>query len=604
MGLISPSYKRHFVYFDKVPRAQVIEKLWSFIFASGWAERESNEEDRKNSIVERLQYAFEIAQERGAGTYGEEPEKIKKQFSRQYTIGWDLGIWKNNQLELSENARKVFNGSMSLSEYITRFCVNLFQYIEGVGYVHPLYLVSTFATNNNKTELTKSDFLNILPNTSESERSIEEFSEHTQMFMNYLSVTDLFDKVKDGKAFKLVFKTEFSPKKVQEICNLEYEHAEQKSTQELFKNELEYSEYITKRIKDSYYYDLLGLNKDMAKQSKKIQIENPIYQKIYSGAPGTGKSYQLSKEAQEVFTEGDKYYFERITFHPNINYGQFVGVFKPFPSKNENSPITYKFIPGILLKQLENAYRNPDTNYLILIEEINRANVASVFGDTFQLLDRKNGESEYPISISEDILLRFYNEEFGILNQNSNLDESIKHKLETEGLFFPDNFFIWASMNGADQGVMPMDTAFKRRWEFKKFDVNDLGENGFEYFSDKQISFEKGEIPWNDLRMALNCKLLELKIPEDKLMGPYFLSRDVLEDPQKLTESFESKVLMYLFEDVVKLKRSAFFNLEEKNMQYSELVKRFKTSGIEAFVNLEMKIKLETENQDNNENSN
>lgn len=313
-----------------------------------------------------------------------------------------------------------------------------------------------------------------------------------------------------------------------------------------------------------------------------ISIDKP-HQLIFSGAPGTGKSYTLNKWANVYFKDGNNSYYERVTFHPNMTYGQFVGVFKPFPSGDSNSPITYKFVPGVLLKQLEKAYKNPEKKYLILIEEINRANVASVFGDVFQLLDRKDGVSEYPISIPEDILLRFYDKKDGILGKNTNISEEIQEKLNNEGLFFPTNLYIWASMNGADQGVMPMDTAFKRRWEFEKFDVNDLGEVDAEFFDDKFIKYNHGEVSWNELRKALNSRMLELKIPEDKLMGPYFLSRETLEDTDKLTKSFESKVLMYLFDDAAKMKRKDFFNLEYKDMYYSALVNSFRELGINVF---------------------
>ena len=90
MGLISPNRERYFVYFDKVPRSRVVEKLWSFIFASGWAMKETDIIERKKSIINRLKDTFNIAQENGAGTYGNNPEDIERQFARQYTIGWDL----------------------------------------------------------------------------------------------------------------------------------------------------------------------------------------------------------------------------------------------------------------------------------------------------------------------------------------------------------------------------------------------------------------------------------------------------------------------------------------------------------------------------------
>ena len=145
-----------------------------------------------------------------------------------------------------------------------------------------------------------------------------------------------------------------------------------------------------------------------------LKWRSKSHQRIFFGAPGTGKSFELNKEAKEYF--GDNY--ERVTFHPNYMYGNFVGAFKPFPKvlkKNDGTiktdedgniqeSITYEYIPGVLMRQLVNAFKNPTQDYLLLIEEINRANVAAVFGDVFQLLDRNSkGESEYSIATSKEL---------------------------------------------------------------------------------------------------------------------------------------------------------------------------------------------------------
>ena len=126
---------------------------------------------------------------------------------------------------------------------------------------------------------------------------------------------------------------------------------------------------------------------------------------IYYGAPGTGKSFDLEKKRKEVL-EDDDYYFERVTFHPDYSYGDFVGTYKPFVEKNNENKdeITYKFIPGSFLRVLIKALKDPEHLYMLIIEEINRADVYSVFGDVFQLLDRdKDNESVYSIDISEDV---------------------------------------------------------------------------------------------------------------------------------------------------------------------------------------------------------
>ena len=259
----------------------------------------------------------------------------------------------------------------------------------------------------------------------------------------------------------------------------------------------------------------------------KISINKP-YQRIFFGAPGTGKSHRLNEEANEYF--GDNY--ERVTFHPNYMYSNFIGVFKPFPVKandNISDIITYKYVPGILLKMILRALKNPAKNYLLIIEEINRANVSAVFGEFFQLLDRnKNGDSQYHINITEDIKLY-------IQEELQNCEPDIKDIIipiigETyDKLILPKNLYIWATMNSADQGVMPLDTAFKRRWEFEYIGIDE----GEDEISDKyyfKISQNGTTTSWNSFRKEVNNILSKCRVPEDKLMGPYFISKHILEE--------------------------------------------------------------------------
>ncbi|GAA0089495.1 AAA family ATPase [Clostridium perfringens] len=287
-------------------------------------------------------------------------------------------------------------------------------------------------------------------------------------------------------------------------------------------------------------------------------IDKP-YNRIIFGAPGTGKSNKLENE-KGVFGNN----FERVTFHPNYSYSQFVGTYKPVPKKViakngiETETITYEYVPGPFMRSLVKAIRsikseNP-TPYLLLIEEINRANVAAVFGDVFQLLDRKNGISEYAIETSEDMRSYLVKELGGDLK-------------DYEKIRIPENLYIWATMNSADQGVFPMDTAFKRRWEFEYIGINE-NSSSMENVMVK-LGDDNHDVNWNNLRKAINNKLsIDCKVNEDKLIGPYFLSNDIIkvsegsnfvEDNDKFKKAFKSKVIMYLFEDAVKQRKQDLF---------------------------------------------
>ena len=261
--------------------------------------------------------------------------------------------------------------------------------------------------------------------------------------------------------------------------------------------------------------------------------------------------------------------YERVTFHPNYSYAQFVGTYKPITKTVENKEeIAYEYVPGPFMRVYTAAKKNPSQNFLLLIEEINRANVAAVFGDVFQLLDRdENGNSEYPIAASEDIKKYL-----------------AKNGIHEDELKIPSNMYIWATMNSADQGVFPMDTAFKRRWEFEYIgiDENEDKVKGYEI----PISATK-KVNWNDLRKAINNKLITLGINEDKLLGPFFLSKTVLDSAfnkeMDFVKLFESKVLMYLFEDAAKMKAKQLFNVDEKQFIYSEVCKKFEEIGVKVF---------------------
>lgn len=397
--------------------------------------------------------------------------------------------------------------------------------------------------------------------------------------------------------------------------------------------------------------------------------------RILFGAPGTGKSFTINRDRVELLGVGNEDDYERVTFHPDYSYANFVGTYKPVMvddpaeiislasekkvlavltdetksaqekydllydrfksdgltrlpillglytdesfktrkadgsdaagddsvernygrairpyvnlsrSSKGKKDISYEYVPGPFMRMYVKALKNSRTDnikpFLLIIEEINRANVAAVFGDIFQLLDRgDNFVSEYPIQASEDIKKYLANE----LGGNPSDYNKIK---------IPDNMFIWATMNSADQGVFPMDTAFKRRWDFTYLGIDDNDEQ----LRGKYVTIgskEQQRLEWNELRKAINEFLAESKINEDKQLGPYFISKSIVVpkdggteiDSKKFCEAFKNKVLMYLFDDAAKQKRPSLFEGSAKGQtRYSKICEAFDEQGIGIFNN-------------------
>ncbi len=437
--------------------------------------------------------------------------------------------------------------------------------------------------------------------------------------------------------------------------------------------------------------------KEPSDDNKKIE-KKIIYKTGYSsefernrivfGAPGTGKSFKINKECAKLIGDNNETDYERVTFHPDYSYANFVGTYKPVmkkyqsrthtqngekevidvlkdtsltaqdkydllydkfkgdgltrlpillglytdenfetkkadgtPAVNDNSvernhgrairpyvclddqdevkeEISYEYVPGpfmrVLVKALKSAMTDNPQPYLLIIEEINRANVAAVFGDIFQLLDRGDDNcSEYPIEATED--MKKY------LSKELELPEECFNKIR-----IPDNMFIWATMNSADQGVFPMDTAFKRRWDFTYIgiDDNDKDLQGKTVILGSKV---KQKVEWNTLRKAINNFLAKQKINEDKQLGPYFISRKIVVpengneiDSEKFVKVFKNKVIMYLFEDAAKQKRATVFEgCFQNSTRYSEICREFDEKGIGIFNH---DIQLATEPEDINEN--
>jgi hypothetical protein len=282
---------------------------------------------------------------------------------------------------------------------------------------------------------------------------------------------------------------------------------------------------------------------DEIKQDPYVQntSKNPIIGKnvIFYGVPGNGKSHKVDQEVNNKK-------HERILFHPDYTYADFIG--QTLPSNNQNGEPTYEFKPGVFTLILEQALLNPNEEHYLVIEEINRGNASGIFGDLFQLLDRtQTGDSRF--SISNTLISKYL---FGKKLINSELNK----------IKIPNNLFIYGTMNTSDQNVFQLDTSFKRRWEFK-FVKNDILICGYRHM------FVPGTaITWESFHFYINKKITsnqgDISSFDDKQIGPFFIGsnllspikndRDVLKN-----ESFSHKLLEYLWNDVSKLSRDLWF---------------------------------------------
>ncbi len=311
---------------------------------------------------------------------------------------------------------------------------------------------------------------------------------------------------------------------------------------------------LPQEMREQYYeqvWQKITSSKTSTMSNKETSNQNPYSRnRILFGAPGTGKSYVLKQQAEKYFKPEN---VERVTFHPEYSYFDFVGSYKPkMEGEGEAERIKYRFVPGPFIRILIEALAYPEQDYLLVIEEINRARVAAVFGDVFQLLDRNAyGASEYGISPSEEL--------------KDHLKKALKEHskiVDIDKLQIPANLYIWATMNSADQGVYPMDTAFKRRWNFEYQGIDEGRE---------KVSGTHADA-WHSLRENINMLLQEAGVNEDKQMGPFFMSPNELNcSAADFLAAFKNKVIMYLFEDAAKHKRDQVFRAKAQGKRYSEV---------------------------------
>lgn len=352
--------------------------------------------------------------------------------------------------------------------------------------------------------------------------------------------------------------------------------------------------------------------------------KSSIHQRIYYGAPGTGKSHRIKEQLEGVPKEN----IFRTTFHPDSDYSTFVGAYKPTMEKDceclygkdelinkltelkeqgvtyspqkfgakywyslkqltladkrdillacgmsdnytvefdkgiavgekllkgtKKSRIVYNFIPQTFLNAYMQAYRKPDENVYLIIEEINRGNCAQIFGDLFQLLDRDEyGVSEYTIKADAD-LKAFLVDEMG----------KDSDAIKDGELCLPSNLYIYATMNTSDQSLFPIDSAFKRRWDWEYEPIKYKN-------TDWVIEVQEDAYSWVSFQKEINKRIFDATSSEDKMLGDYFVnpSNGVITEKMLL-----NKILFYLWNDVCKDGEGDIFKVSDtEDVSFSEL---------------------------------
>lgn len=320
-------------------------------------------------------------------------------------------------------------------------------------------------------------------------------------------------------------------------------------------------------------YNVVSFSNDEEEKNEIVNYTGEkSLQQIFYGAPGTGKSHAINE-----LTAGKDVI--RTTFHPDTDYSTFVGAYKPTTKsvpvttvigtnavpviyngkKMMEDKIVYEYVSQAFLQAYVAAWRKycdvqegeePVDEFLV-IEEINRGNCAQIFGDLFQLLDRGDeGFSEYPIKADSDMKKLLEKEFEGLEIKNKEGinalfkggKDIVAEVLAGDVLLLPNNLYIWATMNTSDQSLFPIDSAFKRRWDWNYVPISNAGKNWM-------IEVNGAQYDWWKFLEAINDKVYHATYSEDKKLGYFFCKA---KDGVISADKFVSKVIFYLWNDVFK----------------------------------------------------
>lgn len=331
-----------------------------------------------------------------------------------------------------------------------------------------------------------------------------------------------------------------------------------------------YSELRIKKADDGIFdIEITNVNtpyddgKEDGLEEKEVMAKPSLsVQQIFYGAPGTGKSHTIKEETKESDVI-------RTTFHPDTDYSTFVGAYKPttalLPICDElgqpmkigattlhKEQIVYEFVAQSFLQAYVNAWKkfDKDDKQYLVIEEINRGNCAQIFGDLFQLLDRNDyGFSDYPIKADADMKRQLQKAFAGlVIAQKDKINaiyegkDIVSQVLNGDILLLPNNLYIWATMNTSDQSLFPIDSAFKRRWDWTYMPISNAEKDWI-------IEVDGSKYDWWQFLEKINEKIGSTTNSEDKKLGYFFCKA---QDGVISVKTFVGKVIFYLWNDVFK----------------------------------------------------
>ena len=554
------------IYFDTLCRTKKAETLLSLIHATYQTKINSQKLDKteKEVISDKLEFAYELFKF-DSGTYSGD----YKAFQSQYTIGHEMGIWENSELDLTPLATKVATGDITINDYFSIVFLNYIQPVKG-KILHILHQLLTYMYENNLSSVTKEQmaeaYNSFIPDctTTESINSV----------FNFMIATSYFKQLDKQE---LIFNPNYDIKKIINSCDVTYLDETQytyEQVKEKFSNLTEYLKYLLNEHIEKTENDLII---DFA------NTKGTGTNKIYYGVPGCGKSYHIENV---VLKDYKKENVIRTTFYQDYSNTDFVGQILPKIVKgkdDEKDTVEYIFNPGPFTLALIQAISNPNEKVALVVEEINRGNAPAIFGDIFQLLDRDdNSISEYGI-VNVSMIDYLSEHEFIV-------DGNAKHYNFKE-IKIPGNMDIFATMNTSDQNVYTLDTAFTRRWNKERIS-NSFNGNEIKDFLVPGMD----KYTWEEFVGAINLqiqnKLDDLQVNEDKQVGAFFVKKsDLLDKDNTLSEdskkekaiSFAHKVLEYLWDDVSKLDHTVIFNPNYKT--FEKVVEDYLKNGASIFNN-------------------